>query len=460
LEAHRNPARRWAHTGSYSNINFIDNRISKIPAAKNLLSEEFPWRTVQNWAALFLIGQARLTEFHYLNSIDTMSDHAQRSLIVHEQLRGKIAVTGKLPLQTTDDLSIAYTPGVAAPCEVIAADPGKGWDLTIKRNSVAVVTDGTAVLGLGNIGPLAALPVMEGKCLLFKEYAGIDAWPICLDTQDNQEIIDTVRRIAPGFGGINLEDIAAPRCFEIEAALQDLGIPVFHDDQHGTAIVLLAALINAAKVVGKDPADMKIVISGAGAAGTAIAKLLRCIDQDPAVCTSVKEVIVCDRNGAIHRDIPNLSAEKRSLLQYSNKGNLSGSLQEMLVDADVFVGVSSGGLLCADDIRTMADQPIVFPMANPTPEISPDEAFEGGAAVVGTGRSDYPNQINNVLAFPGIFRGALDVQAPQITAEMKIAAAHALAGSVAEPVAGRVLPSPLDRTVSPLIAKAVRRTVS
>lgn len=222
----------------------------------------------------------------------------------------------------------------------------------------------------------------------------------------------------------------------------------------------LAALINAAKVVGKDPADMKIVISGAGAAGTAIAKLLRCIDQDPAVCTLVKEVSVCDRNGAIHRDIPNLSVEKRSLLQYSNKVNLSGSLKEMLVGVDVFVGVSSGGLLCADDIRTMADQPIVFPMANPTPEISPDGAFKGGAAVVGTGRSDYPNQINSVLAFPGIFRGALDVKAPRITAEMKIVAAHALAGSVAVPVGGRVLPSPLDRTVSPLIAKAVRRTVS
>jgi malate dehydrogenase (oxaloacetate-decarboxylating) len=388
-----------------------------------------------------------------------MTDYAEKSLLVHAQLRGKISINSKLPLQTMDDLSVAYTPGVAKPCEVIAEDPEKVWELTMKRNSVAVVTDGSAVLGLGNIGPEAAMPVMEGKCLLLKEYANVDAWPLCLGTQDSQEIIETVRRVAPGLGGVNLEDISAPRCFEIEAALQDLGIPVFHDDQHGTAIVLLAALINAAKVVGKPLAEMKVVINGAGAAGSAIAKLLRCIDQNPDRCTAVREVIICDSRGAIHSGREGLSPEKRSLLAYTNSGNSVGTLKEVLVGADVFVGVSKGGLLDREDICKMADRPIVFPMANPEPEIHPEEAKQGGAAVVGTGRSDFPNQVNNVLAFPGIFRGALDVAAPRITEEMKIAAAFALAGAVKEPVAERVLPSALDKTVAPLVAKAVRRAV-
>lgn len=386
---------------------------------------------------------------------DKNKDYGQRSLIVHEQLRGKISISSKLPVASQDDLSIAYTPGVAEPCLAIAEDPSKVWDLTIKRNSVAVVSDGSAVLGLGNIGPEAAIPVMEGKCLLFKEYAGVDSWPICLSTQDSQEIIETVKRIAPTFGGINLEDISAPRCFEIENALQDIGIPVFHDDQHGTAIVLLAALINSAEIVGKDLSDLKVVINGGGAAGVAIAKLLQCIEQDPSICNPVKEVIVCDRKGIIHSARTDLNEYKQSLLKISNPHDIQGSLQEALAGADVFVGVSAGGILKADDIRTMASDAIVFAMANPEPEIYPEEARQGGAAIVGTGRSDFPNQVNNVLAFPGIFRGALDAAAPRITPKMKIAAAYALASAVQEPSPNKVLPSPLDKTVAPLVAKAV-----
>ena len=384
-----------------------------------------------------------------------MADFFERSRIIHGQLRGKIALHSKMPVNSRDDLSLAYTPGVARPCEVIAADPARVRDLTIKRNTVAVVSDGSAVLGLGNIGPLAAIPVMEGKALLFKEFAGIDAWPICLDTQDVEEVIKTVRYIAPVFGGINLEDFSAPRCFEIERGLQDLGIPVFHDDQHGTAIVLLSALINAAKVVGKNLADLKVVINGAGAAGTAIARLLRCVGQDPGVCIPVRDVVVCDSKGIIQRERGQLADYKQELLGYSNRENRSGSLFDALVDADVFIGVSKGDLLKAEHVRTMADNCIILAMANPIPEIMPDEAIQGGAAVVGTGRSDFPNQVNNVLAFPGIFRGALDSGAPQITEEMKLAAARALADCVAEPTAGQILPDPLDRSVSPRIAAAI-----
>lgn len=386
-----------------------------------------------------------------------MSNFGERSLIVHEQLRGKIAVTGKMPLESEDDLSVAYTPGVAKPCLAIAEEPARAFDLTIKRNSVGIVSDGSAVLGLGNIGPLAAIPVMEGKALLFKEFGNIDAWPITLDTQDTQEIIETVRRIAPVFGGINLEDISAPRCFEVEDALQDLGIPVFHDDQHGTAIVLLAALINAAKVVGKDLSEMKVVVNGVGAAGTAIARLLRCIGQEQDRCMSVQDVIMCDSKGAIHAGRDDLNPVKKELLGYTNSEGKSGSIQDLLEGADVFIGVSVGGLLQSADIARMAPRAIVFAMANPEPEIMPDLAKEGGAEVVGTGRSDFPNQVNNVLAFPGIFRGALDAGAKTISPEMKIAAAYALAAAVREPVADRILPSPMDRTVAPLIAKAVCR---
>ncbi len=386
-----------------------------------------------------------------------MTDFFERSLIVHEQLRGKLGIVSRVPVITRDDLSIAYTPGVARPCEVIAANPNRARDLTIKRNSVAIVSDGSAVLGLGNIGPLAAIPVMEGKAILFKEFAGIDAWPICLDTQDSQEIIDTVRRIAPVFGGINLEDIAAPRCFEIENALQDLGIPVFHDDQHGTAIVLLAAMLNASKVIDRELTDMRIVINGAGAAGTAIARLLRCVGHDSSVCVPVKDVIVCDTRGAIHRDREDLTSEKRQLLGYTNRDNRCGSVHEVLAGADVFVGVSKGNLLTADHIRTMNDTAIVLAMANPTPEIMPDEARTGGAVVIGTGRSDFPNQVNNVLVFPGIFRGALDCGAARITEEMKVTAAKTLAACVDYPTADRILPDALDRTVAPRIADAVAR---
>lgn len=386
-----------------------------------------------------------------------MSDFFERSLIIHEQLRGKLGIQSRVPILSRDDLSIAYTPGVAKPCEAIAEDISRTRDLTIKRNTVAVVSDGSAVLGLGNIGPNAAIPVMEGKAILFKEFAGIDAWPICVDTQDPAEIIETVRRIAPVFGGINLEDISAPRCFAIEKSLQDLGIPVFHDDQHGTAIVLLAGLINAAKVIGRELTDLKIVINGAGAAGTAIARLLRCVGHDPNVCVPVQDVVVCDSRGAIHRERDDLVDYKKELLNYTNRSGRTGSLKEVLVGADVFIGVSKGGLLQAEDIRTMADDAIVLAMANPIPEVMPDEAHAGGAAVVGTGRSDFPNQVNNVLVFPGIFRGALDCGASQISEEMKVTAAKSLAACVDNPTAEHILPEPLDRTVSPRIADAVAK---
>ena len=388
-----------------------------------------------------------------------MSDFYERSTIVHEHLRGKIGVFNKVPIESQDDLSIAYTPGVAGPCLKIAEDGALARELTIKRNAVAVVTDGSAVLGLGNIGPLAALPVMEGKALLFKEYANIDAWPICLDTQDADEIVETVRRIAPVFGGINIEDIAAPRCFEVEARLQDLGIPVFHDDQHGTAIVLLAALINACRVLGRDPAKLRVVISGAGAAGTAIARLLRGVNFADADWEPVEDIVVCDSRGAIHAGRAGLSPEKEALLAYTNQAAHTGSVHEVLEGADVFIGVSKGGLLAAGDIQRMAEAPIILAMANPEPEIMPDVALAAGAAIVGTGRSDFPNQVNNVLAFPGIFRGALDAGARVIDGAMKVAAAHALAAAVADPLPERILPQPMDRSVAPLIAEAVRRAV-
>ena len=386
-----------------------------------------------------------------------MADFYERSVIVHEQLRGKIGIVNKIPIESQDDLSTAYTPGVARPCEMIAADPSRARDLTIKRNTVAVVSDGSAVLGLGNIGALAALPVMEGKALLFKEFANIDAWPLCLDTQDSDEIVSTVRRIAPVFGGVNLEDIAAPRCFEVENRLQDLGIPVFHDDQHGTAIVLLAALLNAARVLGRELPGMKVVVSGAGAAGTAIARMLRCVNFDPQVCVPVDDIIVCDSQGIIDAQRQRLAPEKQELLGYTNRHRRSGSLRDALEGADVFIGVSKGGLLNADDIRAMAPGPVILAIANPEPEIFPAEAKRGGAAIVGTGRSDFPNQVNNVLAFPGIFRGALDAGASAIDGSMKLAAAHALAATVGAPSADKILPTPLDRTVAPRIADAVRQ---
>jgi len=384
-----------------------------------------------------------------------MLDIYERSLIIHEHLRGKIGTVGKMPIVDHEDLSLAYTPGVARPCSVIAENAERARDLTLKRNSVAVVTDGSAVLGLGNIGPYASIPVMEGKALLFKDFARIDAWPICLDTQDVDEIVNTVRIIAPVFGGINLEDISAPRCFEVEQRLQDIGIPVFHDDQHGTAIVLLAALLNASRLVGKDMASLRVVINGAGAAGTAIAKLLRGYGNAACGGESVADVIVCDSKGAIHRGRPDLSGYKVEMLEYTNAGSRGGSVQEVLEGADVFIGVSKGDLLTADDIRTMARDAIVLAMANPIPEIMPEEAHKGGAAIIGTGRSDFPNQVNNVLAFPGIFRGALDAKAPTITEAMKMAAARALAGATDGVSVNKILPDPLDRTVASIVAKAV-----
>nr|VFK29891.1 MAG: malate dehydrogenase (oxaloacetate-decarboxylating) [Candidatus Kentron sp. MB]VFK33909.1 MAG: malate dehydrogenase (oxaloacetate-decarboxylating) [Candidatus Kentron sp. MB]VFK76509.1 MAG: malate dehydrogenase (oxaloacetate-decarboxylating) [Candidatus Kentron sp. MB] len=384
-----------------------------------------------------------------------MTDLYERSLIIHEQLRGKIGIINKIPLESREDLSLAYTPGVARPCEVIAEHPEQARKLTLKHNTVAIVSDGSAVLGLGNIGALGAIPVMEGKALLFKEFAGIDAWPICLDTQDTDEIIETIRRIAPVFGGINLEDIASPRCFEVEDRLQDLGIPVFHDDQHGTAIVLLAGLINASRVVGRDLTDMRVIINGAGAAGIAIARLLRCVGFDPKVCIPVKDIIICDSKGTIHKNRTDLSDVKKDLLTFTNRENREGALHDNLEDVDVFIGVSKGDILKAEDIKRMGKDPIILAMANPIPEIMPEEARKGGAAIIGTGRSDFPNQINNVLAFPGIFRGALDVGAGQITSEMKIAAAHALADTVEDPSAGHIIPEPLDRTVAPKVALAV-----
>ena len=383
-----------------------------------------------------------------------MGDYYQRSVDMHERLRGKIGIANKIPVQNNDDLSIAYTPGVARPCELIAEDPSKARSLTIKHNSVAVVSDGSAVLGLGNIGPLAAIPVMEGKALLFKEFANIDAWPICLETQDTEEIVETVRRVAPVFGGINLEDIAAPRCFAVEDRLQDLGIPVFHDDQHGTAVVLLAALINASKVLSRSLVQMTVVISGAGAAGSAIAKLLT--GRGGQSASIVKDVIVCDSRGAIQSLRKDLSPEKIELVNCTNETGRQGMLHEVLKGADVFIGVSKAGLLAADDVRVMARDPIILAMANPEPEIMPDEAMKGGAAIVGTGRSDFPNQVNNVLVFPGIFRGALDAEATAINDAMKMAAAVALADAVSNPSVDEILPAPLDRSVAPKVAEAVR----
>ena len=378
------------------------------------------------------------------------------ALALHRKKKGKLAVKSKVPLKTMQDLSLAYTPGVAEVSNEIARNPKSVYDYTMKRNTVAVVTDGSAVLGLGNIGPEAALPVMEGKSILFRELAKVDAFPICLATQDTQEIIKIVKAIAPGFGAVNLEDIAAPRCFEIEAALQDLGIPVFHDDQHGTAIVIHAALTNAAKTVGKKIEELRVVINGAGAAGISVAKLLTCFEISEHVCTSVKDVIICDSKGIIYEGRQLDNKYKEDLAKTTNKSKKQGTLADALQGADVFIGVSKGNVLTKDMIKTMASSPIIFAMANPTPEIFPQDALDAGAAVVGTGRSDFPNQINNSLAFPGVFRGALDAKATRITNEMKLAAARALAGSV-EPTREKILPNALDKNVVKKIADAVKR---
>ncbi len=378
----------------------------------------------------------------------------EKALKMHKIWNGKLDIQAKAPVKTREDLAIAYTPGVAEPCKVIASDPDAAYTYTMKANTVAVVSDGSAVLGLGNIGAKAAMPVMEGKSVLFKEFGGVNAVPICLDTQDTEEIIKAVTWIAPAFGGINLEDISAPRCFEIETRLKEiLDIPVFHDDQHGTAIVVLAASINALKVVGKKAADCKVVINGAGAAGIAIAKLL--------MNYGFQNLILCDRKGMIYDGEEGLNWIKKEMAQVTNLQKEKGTLADALKGADIFVGVSSAKMVTAEMVKSMAKDPIIFAMANPEPEIMPDIAKAAGAAVVGTGRSDFPNQINNVIAFPGIFRGALDGRAKQITEEMKMAAAKALASLVSDEElnADFILPEAFDPRVAETVANAVKANI-
>ena len=379
-------------------------------------------------------------------------DYAAESLKLHYDWQGKIEVTLRAPLETADDLSLAYTPGVAQPCLEIQKDVSKSYALTRRGNLVAVITDGTAVLGLGDIGPEAGMPVMEGKCALFKRFGNVDAIPLCVRSKNVDEIVETVRLIAGSFGGVNLEDISAPRCFEIERRLKECcDIPIFHDDQHGTAVVTLAAMLNALKLVGKDIHDIRVVTSGAGAAGLAIIRLLIAMGLDP------HHVILCDRHGAIYEGRDDLNPQKEEMAKITNSGHKAGTLAEMLVDADVFIGVSAPHCVTPEMVKSMAKDPIIFAMANPTPEIMPDEALAAGAAVMGTGRSDFPNQINNVLAFPGIFRGALDVRASDINDAMKIAAAKAIADFVTPEKlsAEYIIPSPLEEGVSAAVAKAV-----
>ena len=374
----------------------------------------------------------------------------EQSLEKHYEWGGKIEVVTRVDINTREDLSLAYTPGVAEPCLVIEKDPEKSYELTRRSNLVAVITDGTAVLGLGDIGPLAGMPVMEGKCALFKSFADVDAFPICVKSKDVDEIVKTIYNISGSFGGVNLEDISAPRCFEIEAKLKEIcDIPIFHDDQHGTAIVVAAALINALRVVKKNIGEIKVVINGAGSAGTAIAEHLMAL--------GVNNIVMVDRFGALSRDDKSLSPAHLALAKKTNKELLKGSLDDVISGADVFIGVSVAGALKPEMIKKMAADSIVFAMANPTPEIMPDEAIAAGARIVGTGRSDFPNQINNVLAFPGIFRGALDCRASDINKEMQVATSYALAGLIPEDQLSEtnIIPAPLDKSVVPAVAKAV-----
>jgi malate dehydrogenase (oxaloacetate-decarboxylating) len=389
--------------------------------------------------------------YYYKTEVFFMSIYDE-SLKFHEEKRGKIEVVSRVEVNSIQSMSLAYTPGVAQPCLEIQKDPDKAYIYTRKWNTVAIVSDGTAVLGLGDIGPLASLPVMEGKAVLFKTFGDVDAIPILVDTKDTEEIINTILRIAPTFGGINLEDISAPRCFEIEKSLKEkLDIPVFHDDQHGTAIVVLAALLNAMKVVKKPIHNLKIIINGSGAAGNSIAKLL--------MSSGIKNVIMCDRKGALYRGMEARDAEKQSMAEVTNPDNLKGTLSEVIKGADVFIGVSAAGVLTSDMVQTMNLDAVVFAMANPTPEIFPEEAKAGGARIVGTGRSDFPNQINNVLAFPGIFRGALDIRASEINEAMKVAAAYAIANSISEMDLSEeyIMPAAFDRNVQMQVAEAVRK---
>lgn len=377
-------------------------------------------------------------------------DYAKESLKMHYELRGKLEVTSRAAVDTKDALSLAYTPGVAAPCLEIQKDVNKSYELTRRWNTVAVVTDGTAVLGLGDIGPEAGMPVMEGKCVLFKEFGGVDAIPLCVRSKDVDDIVNTVRLLAGSFGGVNLEDISAPRCFEIEKKLKECcDIPIFHDDQHGTAVVVSAALINATKLTGKPLSQCKAVINGSGAAGIAIAKLLKTLGLD--------DVILCDRTGTIYEGREKINASKLEIAKISNREKVAGGLENAVKGADIFIGVSAPGVLTADMIKTMNPNPIVLAMANPVPEIMPDEAAAAGAAIIGTGRSDFPNQINNVVAFPGIFRGALDVRASSITENMKLAAAYAIASLVdeSELKPEYILPYAFDSRIKDTVAKAV-----
>lgn len=377
-------------------------------------------------------------------------DIKEKALNKHYEWQGKIEVVSRTKVENSDDLSVAYTPGVAQPCLEIEKDYDKSFELTRRWNLIGVITDGSAVLGLGNIGPEAGMPVMEGKCVLFKEFAGIDAFPLCIRTNDVDEIVDTIYNISGSFGGINLEDIAAPRCFEIEKKLKErCDIPIFHDDQHGTAIVVAAAMLNALKLVKKDFSKIKCVINGAGAAGTAIGKHL--------LNLGLKNLIMCDKVGAIARGMENLSEAHTQLAEITNPNCEMGSLADVIKGADVFIGVSAPKMVTPQMVSTMAEKAIVFPMANPVPEIMPDEALAGGAYVVGTGRSDFPNQINNVLAFPGIFRGALDVRASDINDEMKMAASYAIAGLVSDEELSTeyILPKAFDKRIAPAVAKAV-----
>ena len=375
----------------------------------------------------------------------------EQALKLHEEWNGKLETTAKCAVKSREDLALAYTPGVAEPCKVIAADPDAAYRYTIKANTVAVVSDGSAVLGLGNIGAKAAMPVMEGKCVLFKEFGGINAFPICLDTQDTEEIIKAVTYIAPAFGGINLEDISAPRCFEIEARLKEiLDIPVFHDDQHGTAIVVLAGVINALKVTGKKKEECKVVINGAGSAGIAIAKLM--------LTYGFSDLILCDRIGILAKDTVGLNWMQEKMMETTNLSGLHGSLADALKGADIFIGVSAPEIVTKEMVSSMNRDAILFAMANPVPEIMPDLAKEAGARVVGTGRSDFPNQVNNVVAFPGIFKGALEGRAQQITEEMKLAAATAIAGLVPEEELreNNIRPAPFDPRVCEVVSAAVK----
>lgn len=379
-------------------------------------------------------------------------DYAKEALRLHAEWAGKLDIQPKMKIENKDDLSLAYTPGVAAPCLEIKDDINKSYELTGRGNLVAVITDGTAVLGLGDIGPEAGMPVMEGKCVLFKEFAGVNAIPLCIKSKDVDEIVHTISLLSGSFGGINLEDIAAPRCFEIERKLKEVcDIPVFHDDQHGTAIVVAAALLNAVKLTNKEMGRLKIVINGAGSAGTAIAKIL--------LQMNFGNIVLCDIDGAIYKGKPGLNEERKALAEVTNKNLEKGSLKDVIKDSDIFIGVSAPNVVSEDMIASMNEKSIVFPMANPTPEIMPDLAKKAGAYIVGTGRSDFANQINNVLAFPGIFRGALDVRARDINEEMKIAAAYAIASLVSDEELSReyIIPSALNKEVGKVVAKAVAK---